>query len=330
MWWMFSAAIAAVPVPAQRILDSLEAPSTPGGFRIVALSNLAEGCTSRWLDGEFPQADALACTDAAVQAALSPAATPSSGEPAVLGEHGLYLTHLAITLAARRRTGGDARHDDLHGRVIQHLMDRSMADPHRHMSSFPDTPARWPADQSATLYAAHRYDQLFETTVSAAPIAAWVAFMASPAGTDAETGLHRSEVAGAMDYGPMARGCAMSWTIRYMHAFDPAGAAALWEPYRAQYAAERGLLGFREWPPGVEGVSDIDSGPIIAGVGASATAFAVGASRAVGDDATHARLVRTASTIRAIVGVSSDLQSVADSALALAIEWNSQSVRPWW
>ena len=331
MGWALSAAAAAdVPAPAQQVLDRLEAPSTPGGFRIVALSNLAEGCVNRWLDGEFGQPAALACTDAAATAALSPAARPSSGEPAVLGEHGLYLTHLSITLAARRRAGGDSRHDALHGRVIAHLMARSMADPHRHMSSFPDTPARWPADQSATLYAAWLYDRLHDTALSAEPIAAWTTFMASEQGTDAELGLHRSEVAGAMTYGPLPRGCAMSWTVRYMSAFDPEGAAALWAPYREHFASDWGLLGFREWPPGVDGVSDIDSGPIIFGVGASATAFAVGASRAVGDMRTHHRLVRTAETIRGMTRAAPELGDVADSALALAIEWNTQSTRPWW
>lgn len=331
VWTMsIAAALAAPPPQAQVILDRLLLPETPGGFRIVALSNLAEGCVGGWLDGEFERASALDCADAAVDAALSADARPRSGEPAVLGEHGLYLTHLSITLAARRRAGGDARHDDLHGRVIRHLVARSLADPLRHMSSFPDTPARWPADQSATLYAAYLYDRLHGTDLSAEPIARWLAVMASDAGTDPQTGLHRSEVAGAMDYGPIPRGCALSWTVRYMSGFDPDGAAALWVPYREQFAAERGLLGFREWPAGTERPADIDSGPIIAGVGASATAFAIGASRAVGDSRTHQRLLNTAAVVRSLSGVDRSLQAVSESALALSIEWSGQRTRPWW
>jgi hypothetical protein len=54
------------------------------------------------------------------------------------------------------------------------------------------------------------------------------------------------------------------------------------------------FVAMREYPPGVEGHGDIDSGPIVAGMGVSATGFAIGAAHAAGDEATAHQLEATA------------------------------------
>ncbi|CAN5828369.1 hypothetical protein BH09VER1_BH09VER1_42170 [soil metagenome] len=57
------------------------------------------------------------------------------------------------------------------------------------------------------------------------------------------------------------------------------------------------LLGFgaiREYPNGISGVGDIDSGPIILGFGFSATGFSLAGARAFGDSALFARLYSSA------------------------------------
>ena len=64
--------------------------------------------------------------------------------------------------------------------------------------------------------------------------------------------------------------------------------------------AERGLrapLGLgvlREYPPGIHGRGDIDSGPVILGFGVSATGFAMAGARAHGDARAYRRIGRTA------------------------------------
>ena len=50
----------------------------------------------------------------------------------------------------------------------------------------------------------------------------------------------------------------------------------------------------REYPHGENGISDIDSGPIIFGYGFSATGFTIGAARAYGDQPLYARLYSSA------------------------------------
>lgn len=80
-----------------------------------------------------------------------------------------------------------------------------------------------------------------------------------------------------------------------------------WDPALARdlYVGGRDVLyqplGFasamREYLPDVDGRVDIDSGPIIAGLGVSSTGFAIGAARASGDLATAAELTRLAEIV---------------------------------
>jgi len=59
---------------------------------------------------------------------------------------------------------------------------------------------------------------------------------------------------------------------------------AWYEKYKELFWQERfGMVGFREFPPNVKNTDwlvDVDSGPIVNGFGAAATAFSIGAARA--------------------------------------------------
>lgn len=58
-----------------------------------------------------------------------------------------------------------------------------------------------------------------------------------------------------------------------------------------------GVFGFgaiREYPQGIEGNGDIDSGPVLFGFGFSATGFGIAAARVFGDDRLFARLYSSA------------------------------------
>jgi hypothetical protein len=58
--------------------------------------------------------------------------------------------------------------------------------------------------------------------------------------------------------------------------------------------APLGLGAIREYPPGIRGRGDIDSGPVILGFGVSATGFAMAGARAHGDERAYRRIGRTA------------------------------------
>lgn len=287
------------------------------GFRVIVASNVAEGCAA--LHDE-------ACVTAMADLALreSPWGGAPPDDP---GDHGLYLAHLGIVLAAYREVTGDDRYDAAHGRIARAIARRTLAEPDRHLPSFAGVAARWPADQAAALYAVHRYDALHGTDLAEKPVAAWLEWMDAH-GTDPETGLHRSEIAGATATGAYPRGCALSWTVAYASAFAPDRAQAWWTATQAHYGTSvAGMWGLREWPRGVDGPVDADSGPIVLSMGAAATALGIRAARSVGDEASARSYLRTVQAGMSAVSVAPSLRAQVDGILPAALLFSADNVR---
>jgi len=311
-WCAHAATFGALAADPVAVLQS--DPTTPAGFRIVALSNTADACRRRG------DAD---CLKRVAEAAQHRAVCPWDEGPAArvdYGHEGLYLSHLGIVLAAYDEVVGDGRYDAVHRRIAEHLAVRSLAHPSGVARSYPSTSQRWPADQSVTLAALYRYDQRHGTTLSDAPIERFMAYMEGD-GREPRFGLHRSEVTGADHTSELPRGCALSWTVRYLSMFDPEAAEALWVAYRDVFLVRTGpVWGLREWPPGIDGAADGDSGPIVFGIGVSASAFGVGAASAVGDAWTHGKLAASEALAMDLAGlVGGDLRTASGSALAQSI-----------
>jgi hypothetical protein len=90
------------------------------------------------------------------------------------------------------------------------------------------------------------------------------------------------------------RGCALSWSLAVLPDLDPAYAAAQWAAYRRSFGrCAGGLCLFREYPVDRSRGPDADSGPIVAGLGMSASAFGLAAARAQGDMEAAESLRRT-------------------------------------
>ena len=137
---------------------------------------------------------------------------------------------------------------------------------------------------------------------------------------DRDIGLPWSEVTGKAKGARDPRGCALSWQTRYLRELDPALAADWWSRYKDVFLVDRLLLvGFREWPPGRDRRADIDSGPIVQGVGSAATALAISAARAMDDELLAKRLEATASLVEAWAGADPKFARHASTALAASI-----------
>jgi hypothetical protein len=92
----------------------------------------------------------------------------------------------------------------------------------------------------------------------------------------------------------LPRGCALSWSLAVLPDLDPAFAAEQWAAYRRDFLrCAGGLCLLREYPPGVDRASDVDSGPVALGFGMSASAFGLAAARAQGDSEVAESLRRT-------------------------------------
>jgi len=177
--------------PRDRLLSDS---STPRGFRIVALSHLAEACAA---DGD------VGCVERVFRAAIHPKIR-SVDPTGKLGEHGLYLSHLAVILGKCAEVEGrcDAA---LHSRVVEHLARGSVKQ--GVIASFPGGSSRYPADQAVTLYGIFLYDRtrgtdLLQEALSAyhqrVDMTAEASWWALPA----------SEVTGSQEWSAIPRGCA--------------------------------------------------------------------------------------------------------------------------
>lgn len=149
----------------------------------------------------------------------------------------------------------------------------------------------WPVDSLFGLQSLQIHDRLFGTAYFAPAYAKWKRTVT--AGEDAATGLAPSFT--HLDGRPrdVPRGCALSWSLEVLPFLDRSYARAQWSSYKTHFSTCRfGLCLFREYPKGHGREADADSGPMLAGYGMSATAFALAAARANGDVETAAALQR--------------------------------------
>lgn len=289
---------------------------TLAGFRIIALSHVADGCVGQASAHPELTSQAQACVARVVRRARE---LPQSDD-------GLYLTHLNLIYGAADRVGTclDAIE---HERVSRALARRSMRDPLHHAASYQGVSLRWPADQSATLASLARFDASHGTTQLAAPLDAWRRVMSKH--VDPKTGLPESEVTGKGLGAKYPRGCAQSYISRYLNEVDPALAASWWKAYREHFLVRLGgVVGFREWPRKVTLRADTDSGPIVFGIGAAASALALSAAKAQGDAVLAGQLESSASVaLMSGVGGTASTDILAQAILFQG-RWQPMTVSP--
>jgi hypothetical protein len=156
----------------------------------------------------------------------------------------------------------------------------------------------WPVDTVVAIAALQAADEATGTDHRAL-IERWRARAEELA--DPDLGLLPHQVdpdTGAALDGP--RGSSQSIIQRFWPLIDPQGAADVYERYRAAFVTrELGFVGVREYPRGVAGSSDVDSGPLVRGLSASASTVTIGAARAAGD----LRLARTLAREAELLGM---------------------------
>lgn len=271
-----------LPPSARKLFTDGRWDATPQGFRIIALSHLADGCVGQAKARPQFTDDARACARHALRLAKK------------LGRNddGLFLSHLNLIYGAADQLGG-CDDEAEHRRLSEALARRSLADPTKHVASYTKVPFRWPADQTATLASLARFDAAHSGHTLDAPLDAWRTFMTKH--LDAKSGLPESEVTGKAPGAKLPRGCAQSFITRYLSEADPELAASWWRSYREHHLTHLGaVVGFREWPRGVERKGDVDSGPIVLGIGTAASAFAIAAAKTQGDTALALQLEASA------------------------------------
>ncbi len=312
----------------------LEDQGTSRGFRIIAMSNAAEACLRLARTGQWPHDDARDAVARLAATAVDPRFRPFEAPAGPYDHHNLYVTHWLIVVTAL------AELEPLHVEaqrgpsLAAHLAEVSLAHPSGVARSFPSSVARWPADQAATLYALARADATWGSDLHRGPLARYTDAVSRREST--VPGLPVSEWTGQRPFADRPRGSALAWSVRYLADVHPETAHRWWESGKPVFRSEGlGLVGFREWPPDDDHPADIDSGPILLGMSAAATAFALGASRAVDDCETWHALAKTQDAVSQMAadpeaakrfGGVATMRAVQETALAAAIAANQATI----
>ncbi len=136
--------------------------------------------------------------------------------------------------------------------------------------------AAWPADNVLCLAALALHDRLFEPKYTAV-IADWMNRIKGV--LDEKTGLIPHSFSLFDNKGLEVRGSSLSLMLSFLPNIDPIFAKNQYKIYKNLFVETKlGLPAVREYPIGVEGGGDIDSGPVIWNVGGSASIVGIRAA----------------------------------------------------
>jgi hypothetical protein len=136
----------------------------------------------------------------------------------------------------------------------------------------------WPCDSVVAMAAIALSDSLGGASTHTGLISRWLA----EAGTwrDTRTGL----LPHTADPGSGARATSQVIILRFLYEFAPDVGAVDWAAFKRHFGSDLlGIPGIREYPRGVDGAGDVDSGPLPLGFSFSASALALGVAALYGD-----------------------------------------------
>jgi len=197
--------------------------------------------------------------------------------------------HLALLLEGRQRLG-PTRHASFSEALLDSLAEDVLARSNHLLPTYGKR--TWPADNEV-IWAALALGAQREARPS------WIeaaAAMQAALHSLEQQQLPPSEVhPDSLRSKDVPRGCALAWTVAIRGLHRPDEATALYRRFKAAYWQGWGpVVGFREWPKGVDRSADSDSGPIVLGIGTAASAFGIGATRLIGAQADHRALLASA------------------------------------
>ena len=228
-------------------------------------------------------------------------AGPPDGDLAKLKDYRSNATMLGqynLVLGCWKLVGGDDRFEAKHRAVSEALAKAMQERGGKPLDSYPALV--WPFDTIPVVLSLHlrdsdRYAPLIDAHF------AWV----DGEGTDPATGLPWSRLAhSSLEPVVGPRGCDLSYRIGLLAQLDPERARDLYDRYTKVFWIRRSLAtGFAEWPHGASDVADIDSGPVIMGLGTAATGLGFAATRAVDDGARWNTLERELNLVQGVLKV---------------------------
>ncbi len=211
-------------------------------------------------------------------------------------QHAMYLGQLNLALGAYYLISDDNRYDTLHRKLSDLLHQALVEAKGRPLRSFPQY--SWPFDTIPVLVSLDLYDARTSRPRSAQAVRAHLSWVRANA-THPGLRLPYSRIDNATGRGrELPRGCDLSFRLCLLPQVDRAYAEQQYAQYLKHYWLDQGLLaGFAEWPGGTKRFEDMDSGPIIMGIGLGSTGLGLGATIAMDDKERLKRLTAELATL---------------------------------
>lgn len=258
-------------------------------FGSVFYLRATENLDRAWLVnpvGERPAGYAVHAIDAAAELLADPEQAAwvmrHWGETGYLHRENVFYRMLLIDgLASQARMTGSARHLPLLRAQVVGLADELSKSPTGLLADYPGQ--TFPADVAAAWHAIRRADEVLGTDHGNALGTALRGFVGTmaPAGTMPPYAWFGIDTPTATS----VRGCANAWLLHHAPFLWPEQAREWFVLHMRDYWQQRTMLaGYREFARGTPDAfyRDVDSGPVIAGLGTAATAFGLGAARSMG------------------------------------------------
>lgn len=297
----------------------------------ISLSLLAEGLADYSIRYPGTQAKTQRLTENVLLALLSPNLCPfetiRDTSAWARRDDNLYLSHLNLVLGCYAKQL-PAHHVNLYAplydQLSRYLTARLQSAPTRNAPSYGATDELWVADNAVTLQSLFVHDALASSTASATLRRQWVQFIETTGSH--KIGLPFSELTAQR----LPRGCANAWIGKYAAAYAPAFSARLWKTHKHDFQYTIGLASvFREYPPGYDLPEDYDSGPMVVGIGASATGLALSGAKYQGDYYTYYQLINIvkaaelATPVLSFLSQNDQWTEASSSWLSRAIQFNA-------
>jgi hypothetical protein len=244
-----------------------------------------------------------------------------------------YLAHTNLILGAYRLLGGAEKYDQLHKDISYALFRRISNAEYPYLETYPgeiytaDNTALYASLKVYDITAGEDHSEIYERFVD----------YSKKHVVDSETGLLRFWVnQNGRGFGT-PRGSGVGWNSFYLPFFAPEFASNQYKNAKTALGAALwfGAYAFREYPHGISGFGDVDSGPVVFGLSTSGTGFFIAGARREKDQQTLQGLLLTAEsagfTVQTKNGRSYLLAPVVGDAILLAMKtathWDNRFIQ---